>query len=115
PYAFFISIRALINDDIENSVFSTSKVWRDYKSLKNDKDEFKMELLVKDEIIPLTFLAQDFTEIWYEYYKPSYSKEDDKKVRDYIKNITAYKTLTLDVPINEKPENIAVLFERINR
>ncbi len=115
PYAFFISIRALINDDIENSVFSTSKVWRYYKSLKDENDKFKMDMLVKDEIIPLTFLSQDFTEIWYEYFKANYSKVDDKKVRDYIKNITNYKTLTLDVPINEKPENIAVLFERINR
>ncbi|MDX5478775.1 MAG: hypothetical protein LPJ98_09990, partial [Cyclobacteriaceae bacterium] len=38
-----------------------------------------------------------------------------KKIRTYIKNILEYKALTLDVPVSEKAENIAVLFERINR
>ncbi|CAL2085496.1 conserved protein of unknown function [Tenacibaculum sp. 190524A02b] len=115
PYAFFINIRALLYDDVENSVFSTSKVWRHYTSLKDEHNNFKMELLVAQEIIPCTFIKEDFTEIWYENYKENYSKEEDKKIRDYIRNITNYKALTLDVPVNEKPENIAVLFERINR
>ncbi|RCW31374.1 DUF262 domain-containing protein [Marinilabilia salmonicolor] len=115
PYAFFINIQALIQDDIDNSVQSTSKVWREYKSLLNEDESFNMKVLVEKELIPITFLAEDFTEIWFEHYKPKYSSENDKKIRSYIKNIISYKTLTLDVPINEKPENIAVLFERINR
>ncbi|MEM9078778.1 MAG: DUF262 domain-containing protein [Bacteroidota bacterium] len=115
PYAFFISINALIKGDIENSVYSTSKAWRGYTSLINDNGDFNLEELVKQEIIPITFLSLDFTEIWFEHYKDYYSKENDKKIRAYIKNITDYDALTLDVPINEKPENIAVLFERINR
>ena len=115
PYAFFINIQSLIDDDIENSVYSTSKVWREYKSLLNNEGTFDMAVLADKQIIPLTFLVEDFTEIWFEHYKSKYTSEQDKKVRDYIKNIINYNTLTLDVPINEKPENIAVLFERINR
>jgi len=115
PYAFFISIRHLLDNDIENSVYSTSKVWREYKSLKNDDGSFKFDKLIKQEIIPVTLLEDDFTEIWYEKYKNNYTDEEGKKVRDFIKNITNYKTLTLEVHANEKAENIAVLFERINR
>jgi uncharacterized protein with ParB-like and HNH nuclease domain len=115
PYAFFINIQALINDDIDNSVYSTSKVWREYKSLLNEEGNFNMNVLVEKQILPLTFLVDDFTEIWFEFYKNHYTSEQDKKVRKYIKNIINYNALTLDVPVNEKPENIAVLFERINR
>ena len=115
PYAFFINIRAIIEDDIENSVFSTSKRWRYYNSLHNEDGVFNIESLKKEEIIPCTFLKEDFTDIWYKHYKDGYSDEEDKKVRDQINNIINYDVLTLVVPLSEQPENIAVLFERINR
>ena len=115
PYAFFIKIQALLDDDIETSVYSISKVQRKYKSYLDNKNEFNINKLLDDEIIPLTFLNGDFTDIWYKNYNGEYSEIQSKKIRSYIDNIINYNTLTLDVPINEKPENIAVLFERINR
>lgn len=115
PYAFFISIQALLDDEIENSVGSRSKAHREFKNLFLDNGEYDFKKLIEQKLIPMTFLSKDFSDIWYENYQDHFEKEESKKVRSYVKNVLEYKALTLDVPVNEKAENIAVLFERINR
>jgi len=115
PYKFFIDIEELLNDNIDDAVFSWSNYYRKYKALLDDNDEYDMQILRKEKLIPLSFLKEDFTEIWYEYYKSDYTKEEGEKIRKYISNVIHYNVLTLDVPLGEKPETIAVLFEKINR
>ncbi len=115
PYAFFISISELIKDNIEDCVFSVSKKTRYFKSMLTDGEKFNFEVLRKEQIIPVSLLKEDITAIWYDHYRDLYNSDDEKKIRSYLKNITDYQILTLDVPLNESPGNIAVLFERINR
>lgn len=115
PYRFFIDIDELLADNIDDAVFSWSTEWREYKRLIKNDGSYKIDVLMENRIIPLSFLKDDFTEIWYENYKSSYSEDESKKIRSYIKNIIEYQALTLDVPLSEKPETIAVLFEKINR
>ncbi len=115
PYRFFINIEELIKDNIDDAVFSWSNYYRKYKALLDEDGEYDMQVLREEKLIPLSFLKEDFTEIWYEYYKTDYSKEDGEKIRAYINNVIHYNVLTLDVPLGEKPETIAVLFEKINR
>ncbi len=115
PYRFFINIEELIKDNIDDAVFSWSNYYRKYKALLDEDGEYDMQVLREEKLIPLSFLKDDFTEIWYEYYKTDYSKEDGEKIRAYISNVMHYNVLTLDVPLGEKPETIAVLFEKINR
>ena len=115
PYVFFIDIKELLNDNIEDSVFSWSVKWREYKQLINRNGEYNIDKLKELDIIPFSFLKDDFTEIWYENYKEKYTNDEGKIIRKYIDNIIKFQTLTLDVPLNEKPETIAILFERINR
>lgn len=115
PYKFFINITELLNDNIDDAIISWSSEWREHKKLLDEFGNYKYDALLLQKIIPLTFLKDDFTEIWYEYYKNSFSDDESKKIRAYVKNIIEYQIMTLDVPVNEKPENIAVLFEKINR
>lgn len=115
PYAFFIDIKALLEDEIEKSVYSISKVSRQYRSMLNGNGQINKELAAQNQVIPIQFLKEDFSDIWYSFYKPAFTDEEGKKVRDYIKHITDYKVLTLDIPLNVKPDEIAILFERINR
>lgn len=115
PYVFFIDLTALLKGDIDNSVVSYPKSGRYVRSLLGKGNDYAFDRLLEEKLLPLKFLANDFTEIWYENYKSHFSKEEDVIVRDYVKNITEYQVLTLDVPLNEKPEEIAALFERINR
>lgn len=115
PYVFFIDIRALLEDDVEKSVYSLSKTSREYKSMVDGNKQLVKEVIAQKHIIPVQFLKEDFSDIWYSYYKAAYTDEESKKVRNYIKNVVEYKVLTLDIPLNVKPDEIAILFERINR
>ena len=115
PYRFFIDIDELLDDNIDDAVFSWSVEYRKFRLLVDDEGIYKLEKLKEERIIPFSFLKEDFTEIWYEHYKEDFSDEDGKKIRDYISNVINYNVLTLDVPLGEKPETIAVLFEKINR
>lgn len=116
PYAFFINLRSLIEDDVDSAVFSWSKDWREYKELFDVSGNYRNDLLVAKGLVPLTFFTEDFTDIWYKYYNQNFSAEDAEKIRNhYLKKLTDYSILTLNVPLSEKPESIATLFERINR
>ncbi len=115
PYRFFIKIDELLDDNIDDAVFSWSIYYRKYKALLDDDGTYDMQTLREEKLIPFSFLKGDFTEIWYENYKADYSDEDGRKIRSYIDNVIHYNVLTLDVPLGEKPETIAVLFEKINR
>ncbi|WP_456477851.1 GmrSD restriction endonuclease domain-containing protein [Geoglobus ahangari] len=117
PYVFFIDLQELCKDNIEDAVFSWSKQWREYKSLLDGNGKYNLRELTKRKILPLTFLSDDdeFGDLWHEHYKNLFSKEDAKKVKSYLDNLRHYEVHVLSIPLTEKPEDIAILFERINR
>lgn len=117
PYAFFIYLQELCNDNIENAVFSWSKEWREYKSLLNDNSRYNLTKLKKEKILPLDFLknGEDFWELWADEFRNEFNKEESKKIKNYLKNILKYQIHVLSIPLTERPEDIAILFERINR
>jgi len=100
PYAFFIDIPSLLEDDMESSVFSWSKKSREYKGIFDfEKGEYDNAQLLEEEIIPMSILIGDFTEFWYDVFKDHYSNEEGKKIRAYVKNVIDYKVLTLDASL----------------
>ena len=117
PYAFFIDLQELCSDNIEDAVFSWSKQWREYKALLNRNGKYDLTKLKKEKILPLTFLADDdeFGDIWHEHFKGLFSTEEARKVKRYLDNLRHYEIHVLSIPLTEKREDIALLFERINR
>jgi len=117
PYAFFIDLQELCKDNIESAVFSWSKQWREYKALLDGNGKYILSELKKEKILPLTFLADDdeFGDLWHESFKNLFSREDARKVKGYLDNLRHYEIHVLSIPLTEKPEDIAILFERINR
>jgi len=117
PYAFFIDLQELCSDNIEDAVFSWSKQWREYKALLDRNGKYDLTKLKKEKILPLTFLADDdeFGDIWHEHFKGLFSTEEARKVKRYLDNLRHYEIHVLSIPLTEKPEDIVLLFERINR
>ncbi len=117
PYAFFIDLQELTENNIEDAAFGWSKRRREYKTLIDSNGKYNLSKLKDEKIFPLTFLADNdkFNEIWYEHFKILFSKEVARKVKRYLDNIRHYEIHVLSIPSIEKPENIAILFERINR
>ena len=116
PYRFFLDITKLLQDELEDAVFSWSIAWRGYKGLVGADGEYKLKSLIENKILPLSFLKEDFSKRWYKDLKEYGLKDNEsEKIYSYIKNIIDYQVLTLDVPVNTPAEKIAVLFERINR
>jgi len=117
PYAFFIDLKKLSNNNIEEAVFSLSKQGKEYKALVNDNGEYNLSELKRRRIIPLTFLANEsnFWRLWYSEFRNIFSESESRKIENYLRNIIDYQVYVLSIPLTEKPENIAILFERINR
>lgn len=117
PYAFFIDLQELCVDNIEDAVFSWSKQWREYKALLDGNGQYNLSELKKEKISPLTFLANesDFWKLWYGEFRSLFSEDDAQKIEYYLKNIIEYQVHVLSIPLTERPEDIAILFERINR
>jgi hypothetical protein len=117
PYAFFIDLQKLYDDDVEDAVFSKSKEQREYKSLLDENGKYNIDKLKDRKILPLTFLAgeSNFWELWFGEFKKLFDGEHAQKIVDYLKNIINYQIHILSIPLTEKPEDIAMLFERINR
>ena len=117
PYAFFIDLQALTFDNVDDAIFSWSKQWREYKSLTNSEGKYKLDDLKKERILPLTFLADEsnFWKLWYGEFRALFDEEKAQKIENYLKNIIDYQVHVLSIPLTEKPEDIAILFERINR
>jgi len=117
PYAFFIDLQELTIDNIEDVVFSWSKQWREYKSLIDGTGDYKLSELKKEKILPLTFLADEsnFWKLWYGEFRNLFDEDEAQKIENYLKNIIDYQVHVLSIPLTEKPEDIAILFERINR
>lgn len=44
-----------------------------------------------------------------------FTENEARKIKEYLKNIIEYEIHVLSIPLTEKPEDIAILFERINR
>ncbi len=117
PYAFFINLQELITDNFEDAIFSWSKQWREYKSLIKGNGNYELSELKKGKILPLTFLADEsnFWKLWYAEFRKLFNENEAQKIENYLKNIIDYEVYLLSIPLNEKPEDIAILFERINR
>lgn len=116
PYRFFIDVEKLLEDNIDDAVFSWSVKWREYKDLLDEEGNYDFNVLKEKMILPLALLKEDFSKLWYKKLKEfNLSDEESEKVYSYIENILSYDVLTLEVSISEKPETIAVLFEKINR
>ncbi len=116
PYRFFINIEELLKDNIDDAVFSWSVAWREYKSLLNEDGIYHYKTLKEEKILPISLLKEDFSKLWFKKLREfDLSDEESEKIYSYIENILNYQVLTLEVSINEKPETIAVLFEKINR
>ncbi|RLG70424.1 MAG: hypothetical protein DRO04_01910, partial [Candidatus Iainarchaeum archaeon] len=120
PYAFFVDLEKLGNDNIEDAIFSWSKQSREYKSLlKNNENNggYKLAELKEKRILPLTFLVDEsnFWKLWYGEFRALFNEEKAQKIENYLKHIIEYQVHVLSIPLTEKPEDIAILFERINR
>jgi len=117
PYTFFLDLEELSNDNIEDSVFSWSREWRDYKALLNQEGKFDIDKLKEKKILPLTYLLVEsrFWELWYGEFKENFDEKSGEKIVKYIKKILDYQINMLSIPLTEKPEDIAILFERVNR
>ncbi len=117
PYAFFIDLQELCIDNIEDSVFSWSKQWREYKALLDEIGKYNLTELKERRILPLTFLSNesDFWKLWYGEFRSLFSEDYAQKIENYLKNIIEHQAHVLSIPLTEKPEDIAILFERINR
>jgi len=117
PYAFFINLEELSNDNFEDAIFSWSKQWREHKALLDGNGKYNSSELKKNKILPLTFLANEseFWKWWYGEFRGLFCEEKAQKIENYLKNIIDYHIHVLSIPLTEKPEDIAILFERINR
>ncbi len=117
PYAFFLDLEKLAKDDVEEGVFSWSKEWREYKLLLNEAGNYDLSKLKEHKLIPLSFLSNEseFWRLWYKEFTDLFDSNNLNKIERYLKNITDYQVHVLSIPLTEKPEDIAILFERINR
>lgn len=63
------------------------------------------------------FLAEEsnFWKLWYSEFRNLFNENEAQKIENYVKNIIDYQVHVLSIPLTGKPEDIAILFERINR
>jgi len=119
PYAFFIDLNKLAADNIDEAVFSWSKKWREYHSVIDEGGKYDYSKLMEKKLLPLTifFDSDKFYELWHSEYKKLFSEEDAGKILKYLKNLlnSPVLTLTLGLSYSDKPEEIAAIFEKINR
>lgn len=117
PYTFFLDLEEMSNDNIEDSVFSWSREWREYKALLNQEENFDVNELKERKLLPLTYLLDEsqFWDFWHGGFKENFNQKNGEKIIKYIKNILGYQINMLSIPLTEKPEDIAILFERVNR
>ncbi len=118
PYAFFINLEKLKYGNVEESIFSWSKEWREYKNLLIQNDgKFNIEKLKEKRILPLIILnnSSEFWRLWYRNFSTLFTNEENEKIEKYLRNLLEYSAYSLTIPMTERPENIVILFERINR
>jgi hypothetical protein len=121
PYAFFIDLKKLVEDkedNVDDAVFSVAKDERNFKKLLKGNN-FDIEKLKEQKIMPLSMFRDEgeFYNLWYSQFNHLFSEKESERVRDYLSNIFKYEAITITLPysFNEKPEEIAILFERLNR
>ncbi|ADQ06873.1 Protein of unknown function DUF2081 [Caldicellulosiruptor hydrothermalis 108] len=119
PYAFFIDLEKLAEDNIEDAVFSWSKKWREFKEIIDENGDYNLEVLKEKKILPLTVFKDipEFYKLWFGEYKLLFEDKEANKIFAYIDNMIKYNifTLSLGLSYNDKPDEIAALFEKINR
>lgn len=119
PYRFFIDLNKLVEENIEEAVFSWSINWREYKSFLNENNELMIEKLVEKRILPLIVLKEkdNYFEIRYKVLPNLFNEKQIKIIDKYLKNLLDYQVITLNLSssYSEKPDEIIILFERINK
>lgn len=119
PYAFFIDLKKLAEDNVDEAVISFAKDHRFFRSIWRKGKGFDIERIREQKLLPLTLLQSDnkFNDIWYEHLKSLFEEKIAEKVKSYLNNILEYNVITLSLPVslNDEPEKIVVLFERLNR
>lgn len=122
PYMFFVNLEKLVERDVENAVFSWSVKSREYREYANGDGKLTsegLERLVKNKILPMT-VFKDFREIQkirYTMLERIFTQKELEMLDEFFKNFLDYKVilLSLDVSYIERPEDVVVLFERINK
>lgn len=119
PYRFFIDLNKLVEENIEEAVFSWSINWREYKSFLNENNELMIEKLVEKRILPLIVLKEkdNYFEIRYKVLPNLFNEKQIKIIDKYLKNLLDCQVITLNLSssYSEKPDEIIILFERINK
>lgn len=101
PYAFFIDLEKLPEDNIEDAVFSWSKQWREYKALLDGVGKYNLEKLKREKLLPLTFLSNDseFWKLWFQEYRALFAEDKAQEIENYMKNIIDYQIHVLSIPL----------------
>jgi len=119
PYAFFIDLNKLMLDLTDESVISWSKDWYFYREMLTEDGKYDYEKLMERKLLPMTAFAQQdlFYDLWYTRYKRLFSDDEADHIFAYLHNLVNYNvlTLTLGNQYNDKPEEVAALFEKLNR
>jgi len=119
PYAFFIDLNKLATNNLDEAVFSWSKKWREYRLVVDSDGKPDYPKLMEKKLLPLTIFSDSdkFYDLWHSEYKKLFDEDEAKKIKKYLENVLDYHilTLTLGSSYNDKPEEIAALFEKINR
>jgi len=119
PYAFFIDLNKLATDNLDEAVFSWSKKWREYRSVVDNDGKQDYSKLMEKKLLPLTIFSDSdkFYDLWHSEYKKLFNEDEAKKIKNYLENVLNYHilTLTLGLSYSDRPEEIAGLFEKINR
>ena len=115
---FFLDLKSLAKGDVEKGVFSLSVNDRRLKGVLGGSKRFNLEELKKRKWLPLKFLSgseSEFGDLWYDQFRPLFSSsEDARNVKSVITRIFQYA-----VPVfyldRARPEDVIVLFERLNK
>jgi uncharacterized protein with ParB-like and HNH nuclease domain len=93
--------------------------WREYKNYLDENRELNIKKMLENGILPLNVLKDQKTYFKYRYYDlvNLFDEKQLQTIDKYMDNLIDYHVLTLnlDFSYNEKPDEIIILFERINK
>lgn len=119
PYAFFIDLNKLMLDLTDESVISRSKDGYLYREMLGEDGRYDYAKLMENRLLPMTaFSQQDLLyDLWYTRYRKLFSDDEADHIFTYLHNLVNYSilTLTLGNQYNDRPEDVAALFEKLNR
>jgi hypothetical protein len=118
PYAFFICIEKILEEDYDDCVVQDSKQssWCQ-KLLTSRKEQFEQKLFPISELENLHYWLDDFQEYLEE--EKNISREDSKKIKKKIWEHFEilekdYRIVIIELPEDMKLDHVCEIFERIN-